>query len=185
MNLVNALSRISTRERTMLAALLLVGGMIWLSVLLRHWDAISKQHRKARNELDQQAVWLADADRFDRELKETLSHLDPTSTLDAAALVALIDSMARNGGLKLDLGTPETTEREVFLQHTLRVGIKNAPLARLIDFERGLRTNFPYAAVEDVTLTANKTDPRLLNARLTVVSYELKQGEAFDDEATE
>jgi len=190
MNPVNALSRISSRERTMLAALVLVGCMIWLSSLLRHWDAVSKEHRKAKLELDKQAVWLGDADRFERELKETLSRLDPKSTLNADALVALIDGMARGGGLNHDLGTPETIEREVFLQHTLRVGIKNAPLARLIDFERGLSTNYPYATLEDFSITANKTDPRLLNARLTVIAYELKPDaaaieEAFDYEASE
>ena len=175
MNLVSALARVSTRERTMLASLVLIGFMIWLSALWRNWEIVSIQHRKARHELDKQAVWLNDAARFERELGETLSRLDPESTLNADALVALIDGMARNGKLKHDLGTPGTVERKVFLQHTLRVGIKNVPLTRLIDFERSLRTNHPYAALEDFSITANRADPRLLNARLTVTSYELKQ----------
>jgi len=175
MNLIGTISRISPRERTMLAALVLVGCMIWLSALWRNWETVSNQHRKVRHELDKQAVWLGDAARFERELNETLSQLDPESTLDADALVALIDGMARQGKLKHDLGTPGTVEQKIFLQHTLRVGIKNAPLTRLIDFERGLRTNHPYASLEDFSITANKTDPRLLNARLTVTSYELRQ----------
>ncbi|MEA2069181.1 MAG: type II secretion system protein GspM [Verrucomicrobiota bacterium] len=175
MNLVGVLSRISTRERTMLAGLVVIGFMIWLSVLWRNWEAVSNQHRKARHELDKQEVWLGNADRFDRELGEILSRLDPKATLNADALVALVDGMARDGGLKHDLGTPGTVERKVFLQHTLRVGIKNVPLTRLIDFERSLRTNHPYATLEDFSITANRADPRLLNARLTVTSYELKQ----------
>jgi len=181
MNLIGTISRISARERTMLAALVLIGFMIWLSALWRNWEIVSNQHRKARHELDKQAVWLNDAARFERELGETLSRLDPESTLNADALVALIDGMARKGRLKHDLGTPGTVEQKIFLQHTLRVGIKNAPLSRLIDFERSLRTNHPYAALEDFSITANKSDPRLLNARLTITSYELKQ-EALEAE---
>lgn len=174
MNPVGVLSRISTRELTMLSALVLVGFMIWLSSLWRHWDVAGRQLYKARQELAQQAAWLGDADRFGRELGETLSELDPESTLDAAGLVALIDGAARESGMKYDLGAVATVEQELFLQHTLRVGVKNAPLTRLIAFERNLRTNHPYAALEDFSITANKADPRLLNARLTVTSYQLK-----------
>ncbi|VGO14260.1 hypothetical protein PDESU_02819 [Pontiella desulfatans] len=173
MNLVNALSRVSARERTMLAALVLVGTLIWLSALWRNWEAVSVSHRKVRHELARQAVWLADADRFQRELDDTLAQLDPARTYDASELIALIDEMARKGGLKHDLGTPVTVEQEVFLQHTLKVSIKNAQLAKLIAFERGIGTNHPYAAIEDFTITANKADPRLLNARMTVTAYQL------------
>lgn len=174
MNVVSALSRISPRERTMLAALVLVGFMIWLSTLWRSWEVVDKQHRKAQHELDTQAVWLDDADRFDKELQETLSRLDPEATLNADALVALIDDLARKGKLTHDLAAPATEEQEVFLRHTLKVGIKNAPLAKLINFERKLRTKYPYAALEEFTISANKTDPRLLNAKLVVTAYQLK-----------
>ncbi len=172
MNLLGALSRISTRERTMLAALVLVGFMIWLSALWRDWEAVGRRYRKAQQELGKQAAWLGDADRFGREMNETLSLIDPGSALDAAALVALVDGMARGDGLSLDLGTPETIGQELFLQHALRIGVKNAPLPKLIEFERGLRAHYPYAALDDFSITANKADPRLLNARLTVISYE-------------
>lgn len=184
MNLTGALSRISTRELTMLAALVLVGFMIWLSSLWRHWDVAGKQLRKARQELAQQAAWLGDSDRFARELGETLSQLDPESTLDADELVALIDGAARDTGMKYELSAVATVEQSLFLQHTLRVGIKNTPLVRLIDFERTLRTNHPYAALEDFSITANKADPRLLNARLTITSYQLKR-DAADEVKTD
>jgi len=183
MNLAGMLSRISTRERTMLVALVLVGFLIWLSILWRRWESVSLQLRKTTLEFEQQAVWLDDADRFGRELGETLSLLDPEATFDADGLVALIDTLSRSGGLKHELTTPSTIEREVFLEHTLRVGIRNAPLARLIDFERSLQTRHPYAAIEDFSLTAGKTDPRLLNARLTVTSYQLEKARAAKPEA--
>lgn len=173
MKLANAIARISGREQLMLGALFLVGCMIWGSVLLRHWDSLSAKHQKARAELSKQAIWLADADRFENEVEENLSILDPRQTLSAEALVALVDELARSGGLTHDLGTPTTRKQNIFVKHALKVGIKNARLNKLIDFERALREYYPHAALEEFTLSANKSDPRLLNARLTLVSYEL------------
>lgn len=174
MSLVDILSRMSARERTMLAALVLVGFMIWLSSLWRRWEAVSLLHRKAQLEMDQQAVWLDNADLFKQQLEATLAELDPDSTFDSAELVALIDSLAREGGVKHDLGASTTDTQELFLKHTLKVAIKNAPLERLIAFERALAGYYPYAALDDFSITANKSDPRLLNARMTVTAYELK-----------
>lgn len=185
MNLVGLLARISTRERTMLALLVAVGFLIWLSFLLKSWEATGRALRKAQLELDQQAVWLGDADRFGRELNESLSLLDPKATLDAPGLVALVDALARAGGLKHELGAPDTVKRDIFLQHTLRVAIKNVPLAQLIEFERQLRARHPYATAEDFSIAANKTDPRLLNARLTIVAYQLSRDGSAESSAAE
>lgn len=181
MSLVHVLCRISARERTMLAALVLVGFMIWLSGLWRRWEAVSLLHRKAKVELGQQAVWLDNADLFKQQLEETLAELDPESTFDGAELVALIDGLAREGGVKHDLGSSTAVEQELFLQHTLKVGIKNAPMERLIGFERALSGHYPYAALEDFSITANKSDPRLLNARMTITAYELKSKDTKAD----
>lgn len=173
MSPVALLSRISARERTMLGALVAVGFLIWFSNLWKNWDALGVRHRKVENELAQQAVWLADADRLERELGESLAKLDPAKTYDATELVALIDELSRTSGLKHELGTPVTEEQELFVRHTLKVAVKNAPLAKLIEMERGLAENHPYATLEEFSITANKSDPRLLNARLTVSAYQL------------
>lgn len=182
MKIAHALSRISLRERTMLAALIVVGFLIWFSSLLKNWDEVTNRHRRAKNELSQQGVWLADAERFEQELSDALDQLDTDKTLDASELVALIDELSRSCSLKHDLGTPVTSERELFLQHTLKVVIKNAPLRKLIEFEQGLSTNHPYATLEEFSIHANKADPRLLNARLTISAYQLaSEADEFDD----
>jgi hypothetical protein len=171
--MLNLLSRISSRERMMLAGLVLVGSMIWLSSLWRDWESVSVRYRKVTLELDQQAVWLENADYFEDELSDSLAQLDSNKTYNAAELIALIDSLAREHKVTHDLGIPTTLEGELFLQHTLKVSIKNVPLARLIAFERDLSTRYPYATLEDFSISANKADPRLLNARLTISAYQL------------
>jgi Tfp pilus assembly protein PilO len=167
------LARISGREQAMLGALVLVGFMIWGSVLLGKWETLSAKHKQVRREFDKQAIWLADADRFEQQLEERLAALDAAQTYNAEGLVGLVDELARQGGLTHDLGTPTTRAQNVFVKHSLKVGVKNARLEKLINFERALREVYPYVAFEDVSLSANKADPRLLNARLTLASYQL------------
>lgn len=179
--MINLLSRISSRERLMLAALVLIGSMIWLSGLWRNWESVSVQYRKVKLELDRQSVWLENADRFEQDLEESLAQLDPDKTYNDAELIALIDSLAREHKVSHDLGTPSTIEGEVFHRHTLKVSIKNAPLPTLIAFERSLSSRYPYAALEDFSITANKADPRLLNARLTISACQLASEEDYSD----
>lgn len=170
--MINLLSRISSRERIMLAALVLIGSMIWLSGLWRNWESVSVQYRKVKLELDRQSVWLENADHFEQDLAESLAQLDPDKTYNDAELIALIDRLAREHKVSHDLGTPITVEGDIFLRHTLKVSIKNVPLPTLIAFERSLADSYPYAALEDFSITANKADPRLLNARLTISAYQ-------------
>lgn len=179
--MIKLLSRISSRERILLAALVLVGSMIWLSSLWRNWESLSVQYRKVKLELDRQSVWLENSDRFEDDLEESLAQLDPEKTYNDAELIALIDSLAREHKVSHDLGTPTTVEGAVFMTHTLKVSIKNAPLPTLIAFERNLSSRYPYAAVEDFSISANKADPRLLNARLTISAYQLASEEDDPD----
>lgn len=179
--MINLLSRISPRERVLLAALVLVGSMIWLSSLWRNWESVSVQYRKVKLELDRQSVWLENADRFEHDLEDSLAQLDPDRTYNDAELIALIDSLAREHKVSHDLGAPTTIEGEAFLRHTLKVSIKNAPLPTLIAFERNLSSRYPYATVEDFSISANKADPRLLNARLTISACQLASEEDYSE----
>jgi hypothetical protein len=179
--MLNLLSRISSRERIMLAALVLVGSMIWLNSLWRSWESVSVQYRKVKLELGQQSVWLDNADQFKTELDESLAQLDANKTYNDAELIALIDSLAREHKVSHDLGASVTVEGELFLQHTLKFSIKNVPLPRLIAFERDLSTRYPYASLEEFSISANKADPRLLNARLTISAYQLTAEEDYSN----
>ncbi|MDF7808156.1 hypothetical protein P4E94_11950 [Pontiellaceae bacterium B12219] len=179
--MLNLLSRISSRERIMLAALVVVGSMIWLNSLWRNWESVSVRYRKVKLELEQQTVWLENSDRFAEELDNSLAQLDPNKTYNDAELIALIDSLARKHKVSHDLGAPATVEGELFFQHTLKVSVKNVPLPRLIAFERDLSTRYPYASVEDFSISANKADPRLLNARLTICAYQLTAEEDYSN----
>lgn len=168
------LKKMSAREQLMLGSLILVLFMIWGSILLKQSDKLSERIKGARSELRKQAIWLADADRFEDALDESLALLDPAKTLNADKLVALVDELARREGMTHDLGNATTIEQKAFTKHTLNVGIRNCKIEPLIAFERSLHQHYPHVAFESFSLSANKTDPRFLNARVTLVSYQLQ-----------
>ena len=178
MNTTDLLGRMSVRERSMLGLLILVGLLIWGSYLWRIHDELSIARAAAELEWEQQEAWLGNAEQIERELAEERERIDEASTLDASGLVATVDALARARELTYELSTPVSTEEELFRWHTLRIGIRNARLPDLIRLDRSIRERYPYVALEELSITANRADPRIVGARLTVSSYQSSLAES-------
>lgn len=172
MNVTDLLGRMSSRERFMLSILIIVGLLIWASHLWRLHDALSTVRTETESEWEQQEAWLRNALQIEQDLEAEMERIDTAATLDSAGLVAAMDELARARELAYELGTPATSEEDLFRWHTLRVGVRNARLPDLILLDRSLRGRYPYLALEEFTITANRADPRLLGARLTVSAYQ-------------
>ncbi|HAS81549.1 MAG TPA: hypothetical protein DCS43_02430 [Verrucomicrobia bacterium] len=177
MNATDIFSRMSARERTMLGALILVGLLIWGSCLWRMHDALSALQVSAQSEWSQQEAWLANAEQIERELTAERDRIDTASTLDAAGLVEAVDALARARELTYELGAPMTTEDKLLRWHTLRIGIRNARLPDVIRLERGIRARYPYLSLDELSITANRADPRIMSVRLTVSAYQSRLAE--------
>ncbi len=189
MTLSSVLSRMTPRESTMLSALVCVGLLMWGSYLWRLHDELAPMRQQTESEWRQQEAWLANALDIEQRLEKELAQINMASTLDASRLVALMDRLARQRRLTYELSPVTTTEVDLFRRHTLRVGLQNAGLADLIRLERQIRAHYPYVTLEELSLTANRSDPRWLRARLVVAAYESRfapprdpvEIEVFDD----
>ncbi len=172
MKATDILGRMSARERTMLGALILVGLLIWGSLLWRKHDALSVLQVSAEREWTLQEAWLGNAEQIERDLEAERERIDTASTLSAAGLVETIDALARARDLTYELGVPVTTEGTLLRWHKLRIGIRNARLPDVIRLERGIRARYPYLALDELAITANRADPRLMSVRLSVSAYQ-------------
>ncbi len=172
MNMMELLGRMTARERSMLSVLILVGLLMWASHLWRLQDKHSSARSEVELEWEQQEAWLQNALEIEQALENELERIEEASTLDAAELVSVMDQLARERDLTYELSPPYTTEEDLFRWHTLRVGIRNARMVDLILLDRRIRTLFPYVALEELSITANRADPRMLSARLTVSAYQ-------------
>lgn len=173
--MIRILQSISTREKTMLVAFIIVCLLIWASSLSRRWEDTSTTLSAAQRDLRQQQVWISNAPQFESRLQQVLSHLDPAKTLSAEDLVSLVDTLSRQAKLRHELATPQTRQGTLFNSNTLRVSFRNITLEDLVTFELQIREHFPYTTLSGLALSANQADPRLLNARLEITSFEIKE----------
>ena len=168
------LQNISKRERVMLGALVVVCLLIWASVLATRWEASAAQLREARKTVTQQKVWLDSAPLFQAQFDQSMAKLDPEAMLDGTALSAFVDSYAREHKLKHEMTTPSVKSGKLYARATMRVTLRNISLEELIRLQIALDAKRPYIAVKAVALTANRADPRLLNARLNLTSLTIR-----------
>ncbi len=171
----NRFNRLNTRERIMLIAFIGVCLAFWWSEWSKGWSAVGEDLRSVREELSVQEVWLAGDAQFRQQLRTLLDQVRVENTLNASELAALVDGMARKENLRHDLTNPETREEGMLRRHSLALSIRNAPLDKLIVLVETIRDAHPYLSLDHISIHANRADPRLLNARLSISALQPRQ----------
>jgi hypothetical protein len=166
--------RITTREKLLLNIFVWICLLTWLTFGLSRCQAVRKELTQTKNTLKYQQLWLDNEELINSELETNLSRLKPENTFTSSQLVGKIDRFARQSGLKHEISSPKTESKGIFEIHTLNVTAKQASIDKLIAFNDKLKEAFPYIALERVQITANKSNPGLLDGRFTIISFELK-----------
>lgn len=170
--LKNLFERTSVRERVMLLAFMVVMLLIWLSYWSREWESVRTSLSTAREDLSEQEVWLESSDLFEGELNRLTERIDRDRTYDGTALAAHLDALAREADIRHEISSPRTVEEGGFRRHRVNLALRNIPLDRLIIMVERIREEHPYLSIEEMDLSVNRTDPRLLNPRLIIQSIE-------------
>lgn len=168
------LSNISRREQVMLAILLVVGVMIWLSFFTKRWEKANNDLREARKETEIQGLWLRSLPQFEAQRNSALAQLDKDKTFNASQLVGWFDGVARAHNLRHTLTAPKVDADNIFTRNTLSVTLRNVNLEQLLSIEKQIRELHPYLSLEELSVAANPADQRLLNVRLTLSSFEIR-----------
>lgn len=168
--MIRIIQSLSVRERVMLLAFIIVCLLIWASSLSKRWEASGEVLREARKTVKQQEIWLKSEPLFQAQLEQTLARLDADKMLNGRELTALVDSYAREHQLKHDIGALQDKKGSVYSRATITVSFRNISLKDLVELQLHLDKQRPYVAVEGMAITANRTDPRLLNAKLRLTS---------------
>lgn len=166
--MITLLTNLSARERTMLGSFLVVMILLWGSTLMARWDKTSAILAEARKEIRQQDVWIENSTLFEEKLQSVLDQVDPAKMMDGAALSAFVDSFARTNDLRYEITAPSSKQSSIFTESSLRATFRNISLEKLVELQLLLRSNRPYLAAESIALVANRADPRLINARLSL-----------------
>ncbi len=172
--LTKLIGKLSPRERLMGLLFVVAALLIWGSFLLERRDAVRLTIDSSRQELAMQRVWLQNSQAIESNLQAALNAIDNDRTLPATELVGLIDRLAREQNLRHELSAPLTDHGDIFSQHSVRVTLRNLTLPQLVRLEQTLHTYYPYISLEQISITANRADPSLLNANLTISAFELR-----------
>lgn len=166
--------RITTREKLLLNVFVWICIFTWLTFGLSRCQAVRKDLSQTSNTLKYQQLWLDNEASISTDLEENLNRLQPENTFTSSQLVGKVDRFARQAGLKHEISSPKTEAKGIFEIHTLNVTAKQASIDKLITFDNKLKEAFPYIALEKIKITSNKSNPGLLDARFTIISFELK-----------
>lgn len=172
---------LSLRERYLLATIIWVLILVWLLGLVENFQQTWTTYRFNKQALQAFEATLDQADEAELLLATARQGLDGNKTFSAAQLVGKLDSIARENQISsFDISTPSTQETQLFSFHNVRLTIKRGRIEELIRFDQAVKANSPYIALSDFQISANKRDPRFLDAVFELVSFELKE-EALND----
>lgn len=168
--MIKMLQSISVRERVMLGAFIIVMLLIWGSSLLDRWETTGDELSDVRKEVKQQKIWIDSEPMFQAQLNDTMAGLDTVEMMDANELTAFVDSYAREHQLKHEMSNPTVKSGKIYTRSTIRVTLRNISLKSLIEFQLQVNAKQPYISMDALALAANRADPRLLNARISLTA---------------
>jgi hypothetical protein len=173
---------LTLRERFLVALIVWVLLLVWLLGFLESFQSSFSTLSLNRDLRSSYEATLTQADVAESLLDSARAGLDGSKTFSAAQLVGKLDSLARENKISsFDISTPSTQETQLFSFHNVRFSIKQAQIGELIRFDAATKQFSPYIALSDFQLSANKRDPRYLDAVFELVSFELKE-DALNDE---
>jgi len=165
------------REKLMLAALLAILALAWLSGFSTRVGGFLARQKIITADLADQAQWLANRKSIQDSARLAAGRLDAARTLDATRLLAEMSGMAREAGL---LNTAGGESQDVgsgqFTVHTLEFNILKADWNSLKAFYIAVQQRSPYIGIEQFSVQADHANPTLLNVSLRVSSVEIVHG---------
>ena len=162
------------REKLLLVALIVTGAAIWFSAASGRFSGFMKEWRGTSTELESQRVVLAEEQAIEQRAAEAVAGFDSAKTLDSTRLVAELATLAQQAGLgNTQSGEPRTETTPQFAVHSVQFSVNRAELGPLLRFYEALSNRAPYVGIEQCTITADRANPNLLNARLRVTAVEV------------
>jgi predicted RNA polymerase sigma factor len=164
------------REKLLLVVFALLGVLMWLSSYSKRFGAFwREQHTTTVNLTDQQR-WLDNRKALEVAAQKAAGRLDASQTLDGTRLLAAVNAIAAEAGLRntSSNGATDQSNGEVSI-HTLPYKINRADWEALKKFYLALSARSPYIGIERFVLNADRANPAQLNLDLTVTSVEINR----------
>ena len=165
------------REKYLLLGFIVILLLVWIGNFSNKLYDWKNEKNEASNELEIQKQWLDKSSYYEKELALALEKVDPSKTFSALQLVEKIDAINRSIKIaeKTDSDVPRTKEGEIFNDHTLKLRLNNVNIEEFKTFIANIEPLSPYISPTSVRIKSNQRNPELLNIRLEINSFDLRE----------
>lgn len=163
------------REQVLVAALLLVGALIWVDRVTGVLQSTRNAWAATSSDLATQQAWLDNQPAIEERSAKAIASLDRKRTLDSTRLVAAVTAEAEKAGLTVDIDQPRSQRTAQFAFNTVRVTSRKGGLAPIISFYQALAARAPYLALDEFALQADRSGNGQLTATFEIAAVELMQ----------
>jgi len=116
---------------------------------------------------------LSQKDVVEAQLIEKSSQLDASKTLSSTELIARISEIIGPMELKFTINSPQTEKGALFTFHNVRLTVNKAEFESVLRLSDNFKTLVPYLTLDRVSVSADRTDPNLLDVQFVISSVEM------------
>ena len=167
----------SRSRREKILALLFLGVMVamWFSSISTRVESFNTQRKTLSVNKRDQNAWLEDRKSIDDQYQSSLTKLTEAHLPSRNEFAGQIDAMLRKYQFGFRTDPPQTKVLNTISEHTVNVTIEKADYVALREFTGEIKDQFPYVALEQLTLSPDRRNPALLDARLRLVAIEFNR----------
>lgn len=164
------------RVKLLLTAIAVAAAALWLSHFAGEAAQFVRTVRSTSGVLHEQSVWLADRASIEALAQASAGRLDAARTLDGTRLLAEVQAIADEAGLKnTTYGAPKDESSGQFSVHTLQYNITKVDWDTLKQFYLALSKRSPYIGIVQFSMQGDRGNPTLLNASFDISSVEISR----------
>jgi hypothetical protein len=167
----------SPRERVMLLGFAWATVILWGSLLMRQVKAlrldISAKQTVLKTQLDalnKKPKVLMDIAYYQDKFKTSVS---PTDLVNRVTAYYKASGVPTPG---ISTNRNDSKKESIFNVNSVSVHFARTPFRSLVDFTSRVLADKPYLIVDDLTMTPERSDPRLMTGDMRIFALELKPG---------
>ena len=162
------------REKALLTLFVVLVAAVWFSSLAGRASRVTRAVRATTNNLNEQQLWLSNRATIEAAAQAAAGQLDAVRTLDATRLLAEVQAIATDAGLKnTAIGESKDVSSGHFSVHTLQLSVTKVDWATLKQFYLALSKRSPYIGIEQFLMQVDRSNPSLLTATFQISSVEI------------
>lgn len=159
------------REKILLLGFILMVVLTWFTSVVGRTGRWAREFGNTSRELAVQRGWLAQRAQIEAASKAAIEHLDPAKTYNGARLQSEIAAIAARLNLSnYSADNPQTERTSQFSVNSMRLEIRNAEYASLVNFYLEIAKQTPYIGIGNFRISVANGKH---NASMRVSSVEI------------